>query len=505
MTSSLKPRKNQLPNSLESITPLSANELAALQDLETIEDLAINERRGYKPEELPELGVDLSIEQKPEFLSDPLCFECGQWIFAQSLNFIQPYAPTKPTQPILNSILIRADQAQQSVTLTVTDLVATATATFKAKVESSGEIALPIDRIATVIRTCPIQGQIRMWTGSNPDGEISGHQGEPLPSSHFNAQIAHIYDSEDGYTEIYGQAGSEYPNLANISNRSIFLPVKVVLAALQSVLPASSSDNTKVPLNAVRWQLNPQTEILECHATDGHQVAITQVKTKTTNRRSRKKTEQSLNLPKIEATIPAKLLRELVKTLERSKVNASFRITADDSTQKVKFELKEDELQRSLTIRCYDAPFPNCPELLARYDFVHTASFDKAGLTTRLERLNALVDKEVDGLILQFDARQQKARLTIERDFGKGMQTIAAQIPEEIDAFGIKLNIKYLKNAVNALRSSRIDCIVDSASTPCKIQSSGETDIPDLDITTTYFVAPQYDQSRQKLREVKRP
>ncbi len=110
---------------------------------------------------------------------------------------------------------------------------------------------------------------------------------------------------------------------------------------------------------------------------------------------------------------------------------------------------------------------------------------------TALERLAVLTDKKEKGIYLQFDGALQQLRLSIEREFGKGDQVIAAHLPSEM-SLNIQFNLKYLVEAAKAIPSSAIKMHLQQSDHPAMLVPYGDRPNPELQMEMRQFLLPLY-------------
>lgn len=493
ISSASKPRsvEHQLVD-LDCVPDLASSSLSPLPELEDLEELGAENLEALPSTFEPDnSNVTSESSQECDGLPRPI-FSCPQNQIASAIAFVQWSVPKKPTHPILTNLLIEADAATQKVKITASDLAVTATAAFDATVRSSGAIAIPADVFADTIRTAPKQS--RIYISDRPYPELMARPLASLPHAH----TIYIQDDSHGIAEIRAHAGEDFPNLTTLPTKPITLGARIVLSALNSVIFAATTGEETPILNAVQWIIRPSQSHLQCNATDGHRLAMSSVETGMIGKRHRSRTATSV--PDLESIIPAKLIRELIKTLDRAKSEVPLRVSFNRKSKRVLFEIKEDGILKQLVGQCLDSNFPDCQDILNQFSFPHTVTINRAELIRKLERLEVHADKKVNGIVAQFDAEAQVIHLSLERDFGQISQTLSATVPGELHLSSIKLNVKYLKEAVSALLSSKLNLALDQAYTPISISSHGDIEVPDLSMSATYFIMPLFEQD--KLAEI---
>ncbi|ODG98527.1 DNA polymerase III subunit beta [Nostoc sp. KVJ20] len=412
---------------------------------------------------------------KSELNSQPLIESgmeviCSQTKFHDALSLVSCATPAKPTHPILANALIIADIETQQIHLTVTDLALTIQASFEAQVLLKGEITVPVEILFEIVKHCP-NGNISL---------SSQTQIIQLNDEEKQTKICSFSLSDtDGKYEVRGISAEEFPPSSTIDATPIPLPTTVFKDGLKGVIYAVSTDENKYILTGVHIQL--AQEKLKFLGTDGHRVATTELSTQGIGRKPRKQVESS----EIQFTIPGRVLKELARNLDDSV--EFINLLYDAQSNRLGFAWQDIILR----CQCLEGTYPDCEQLLARFSFDREVILEKALLVKALERLAVLTDKKEKGIYLQFDGSLQQLRLSIEREFGKGDQVIAAHLPSEM-SLNIQFNLKYLVEASKAIPSSAIKMHLQQSDHPAMLVPYGDRPNPELQMEMRQFLLPLY-------------
>jgi DNA polymerase III subunit beta len=421
---------------------------------------------------------------------------CEQEALDLALAFVKAAVPTKPLQPVLANILVSADEQENKIKLIASDISLTLSAAFEAHVVRGGAIALPAEILVGVVGKCP-KGEISLIQ-SNATVAAKNRKTKSKTETEAretnSSPIVLLEDSQGGAVEIYGMDAGEFPEISVPATNLVSLPAKAVKAGLKGVIFAASTDDSKKILTGVQWLHSAERGQLRCTATDGHQVALIALSTNGIGRKQRSKS----NLSDRSCIIPAKTLKELTRNLEKIEVNESLRFAYDVRSKRVLFEFSDKKLQKEIISQCLEDTYPDCQALVERYQYPKQVTIETNALLSKLDRLSALASKKENAVKLLFDSSTQEIYLTIERDYGRGTQTVSAAIPDELGKFEIQFNINYLIDALKALSSSAVNFMMDRPYTPVSLKRAGDLEFPEIAIDATYFILPLYNLEKAK-------
>jgi DNA polymerase-3 subunit beta len=400
---------------------------------------------------------------------------CSQSQFHDALAIASCAAPAKPNHPVLANVLVVADANAQQIHLTVTDLAMTLQASFEAQVLLGSEITVPVEMLSGMVKQFPA-GSITL----NSQAQVT----KPASEEEQLTKTCSITLSDaDGKYEIRGIPAEEFPPIATLKAAPVSLPTNVLREGLKGVLYAISTDETKRILTGVYIQIGQNA--LKFIATDGHRVAIAELSTEGAGRKRRKRSgaDEHTQFP-----ISGKALKELIRNLADSV--DSIQLLYDAEASRTSFAWQDI----ILSCQCIEGQYPDCEQLLARYSFDQEVVLEKSGLLKALERLSVLTDKKERGIQFRFDGTTQQIHLSIEREFGKGDETINAHVPTDM-ALDIQFNLKYLGEAVKAIPSSGIKMHLKQPDYPVMLVPAGDFNNPELEMDMRHFLFPLYKQS----------
>jgi DNA polymerase-3 subunit beta len=167
---------------------------------------------------------------------------------ADALGILTTVVPSRTPKPILRCVQIVADK--KGVRICATDLeVGINYAVSEVKVEEPGEVVVPADRLAAVVRESV--DEVLLLQADQGACKIEG------ADSHFT---------------IYGQEQGQYPTVPTLEAQA---DIEIALSNLQSgikqCLFATAKESTRYALNGVLWEIKAKK--LSLVATDGRRLA----------------------------------------------------------------------------------------------------------------------------------------------------------------------------------------------------------------------------------------
>jgi DNA polymerase III subunit beta len=467
-------------DSAEENQMVHASEADENEAITGAEPIAKQRSRTNSPPKAKRRSAKSTANQTPES-EQGMQVICSQSKFHDALAIASCAAPTKPSHPVLANVLVVADAKAQQVHLTVTDLAITIQASFEAQVLLGSEITVPVEMLSGMVKQFPT-GSINLNSQMQITQPISGEE-QPIKTCSITLSDA------DGNYEIRGIPAEEFPPITTPQVTPVSLPTNILREGLKGVLYAISADETKRILTGVYIQIGQNA--LKFVATDGHRVAlaklsvgIAELSTEEIGRKrhKRSKTDELTQFP-----IPGKALKELIRNLADS-VDA-IQLLYDAQATRASFAWQDI----ILSCQCIEGQYPDCEQLLSRYSFDREVVLEKSGLLKALERLSVLTDKKERGIQFRFDGTTQQIHLSIEREFGKGNETISAHIPTDM-ALDIQFNLKYLGEAVKAIPSSGIKMHLKQPDYPAMLVPAGDFNNPELEMEMRHFLFPLYKQ-----------
>lgn len=372
---------------------------------------------------------------------------CSQSDLSTNLSLVSRAVPTRvTTHPILANVLMSASFEAQQVSLTGFDLSLGIRTSFKATVETGGEITLPAKLLSDIVSRLP-------------GGEIV------LEDEADTASLQTTITSTSGRYRVRGMGVEEFPELPVVEEgEAIYLPVEALIEGLRGSLFATSNDETKQVLTGLRLTIGQDT--LEFAATDGHRLAVVE----TTNH------EVGSREDKVEVTVPAKALRELERVVAMRKSTEPLALHFEQG--QVVFEWAD----QCLTSRTIEGQYPDYRRLIP-HQFSLQVTLDRRQLLSALERIAVLADQNTNSIVkFSIDSAEQELALSVEAiDVGSGREVLSAQISG--DSIEVAFNVKYLMEGIKALSTSEIQMQLNTATSPVILTPLGS-------LKMTYLIMP---------------
>jgi DNA polymerase III subunit beta len=333
---------------------------------------------------------------------------------------------SRPTHPILGNIKLVADEDNQTLTLTASDLNIAIVMPLSAQVITGGAITLPSKLLGDIVSRLPDE-DVTLFLNDNQQVQLTCGSGK---------------------YQLNGLPVEEFPELPNIeSDESFDIAIATLRSGLAATLIAVSQDETKRILAGVHFVSAP--DYLEFAATDGHRLSV--IKTLVEDGQE------------FVATIPAKALI----TLEKLIGNQDLPITMKTDNANAVFELPNG----TLITRLLDGTYPNYRQLLP------TASERKITvehklLQAALERISVLADTKNNIVKITVDKDAQEISLSVESpDVAAGREALPAQVSG--DDLEIAFNVRYLADGLKTLHTNEIQLQLNAANTPALLVPIG--------------------------------
>ncbi len=402
---------------------------------------------------------------EPTVVSSNVQITCSQEKLQQGLSLVALATPTKPTHPILANTLLVADAKTQEVTLKVFDLSVGIQTKFSTNVVNGGELTLPVGLLAEIVE--------RFDSRSTINFNVTGEENNPVAS----------IKAESGNYQIKGIPAIEFPPLPEIaSGSSISLPIEVLKNAIKRSIFAASIEETKQVLNGIH--LTVDKEIVRFAATDGHRLAIVETPTQGIGKNRAEIELFEFTCPRTTLLTLERMLAMLSSEQEDSKsAPAPIEITYDSISGILAFTTAGTQLLG----RCLSGNYPDYQQLLPR-EFKRQAVVEKRVLIKALERIGILTEKKEKTVKVEFNYEEQEMRISIERDFGSGIESIPAGING--DGLTLGFNLKYLLDGVKQVPTSEVQFELTTETAPAVLVPFGNSDNPAIRLETKYLLMP---------------
>ncbi|GAC1500459.1 MAG: DNA polymerase III subunit beta [Candidatus Saccharimonadales bacterium] len=322
----------------------------------------------------------------------------------RALSSVARVASGRGTLPILANVLIKTSNNRLSLSATNLDIAITHY--IGAKVSKEGSITVPARLMQDFV-------------GSLPEGIIE-----------LDLQETKLHVTTDQYQSVVnGIVADDFPIMPAItSGNSWSVPSNIFKKALQQVVFAASSDETRPVLTAVLLQtVNSK---LFMAATDSYRLAEKQIGT---------------NKQELQLLIPSSAMHDLLRLVGDNDNEVS--ITNDE--QQVLFKVGDAEL----VTRLVDGKYPDYKKLIPK-SFATQARLKKIDLVN-VTKVSSLFARESAGSVtIAIDEDQQQLSI---RSVASQLGENTATAPAKVTGTGtITLNSKYLLDALGVLSGAEV-------------------------------------------------
>jgi DNA polymerase-3 subunit beta len=369
---------------------------------------------------------------------------CDKNLLTERLSLVSRTVSTRTTLPILECILLTADES--GLCLTANDLeMSIHTAPLPAQVQEPGSVALDAKLLTEIVRKMP-GDTVHIQTDNNYLTECT---------------------SDRAKFKINGLPGDEFPVMPETEKRekndpddktgqSVIKPT-VLRDMIRQTIFSVAVDESKPILTGELFQCTDNTLILV--AVDGFRISY-------------RRTELEGENASISTVVPAKALHELSRVLP-SESDEEVRFYVTD--KRIVFELKSftfiSRLLEGNFIR-YDQVFNE--------DFATIITSDRLSLLNGLERA-CLVSRDIKKSPVKLEIQENAVIITSNTELGQSYDEISCDIDGQ--NLEIAFNPRYLIDALKAVEDDRIVITFTTALSPCIIRGV-ETD------TYKYLILP---------------
>ena len=344
--------------------------------------------------------------------------------FTKALASVARIANSRNSLPILSNVLLKV--ADNRLSIAATNLDIAITHYIGAKVSSAGAITVPARLTQDFISSLP-EGVIELELNEN------------------KLNIT----TEKYQSSINGTPADDYPVMPAITKGTQWsVDSKLFKKALQQVLPAASSDETRPVLTGV-YLHNLKGELLMA-ATDSYRLAEKKLH----------KIKNNLNL-----LIPASALQDMLRIMDGS--DEDIKVTCDE--QQVSFVVGDI----TLVTRLIDGSYPDYKRLIPG-KFTTTALLNKDDFIN-ITKVSSLFARESAGSItLNVDAKNKQVSIhSVASQLGENTASANAEITGGGE---VTLNSRYLLDALSAIDGDKVEFCFNGKLEPCVIKTAGDSD-----------------------------
>jgi len=345
-------------------------------------------------------------------------FKINRDHFANGLAQVLNVVGSRATMPILNNVLIEADNGQ--ISLTTTNLDLGIRCQIKADVQEAGSVTLPVKRLAGIVRELP---SVDVAVAASPNHQVK------LVSGGSNFRIM-------------GMAKDEFPPLPEFGEEKTFsLEQSELSAMLKSVSYAQSSDETRYILNGVYFDFSVGK--LALVATDGRRLAHI---------------FKELDVPEASAgsiILPAKTSGELLRLLDKGKKvkvsfndrRAAFQIATDEDT-------KDSGLIDSIYLysKVVEGSYPNYQQVIPK-ETHHRIKLERELFLQCVHRAALVCSEKANSIKVKLSPNLLEVTAQ-SPDFGEAHESMA--ISYEGPEFQVGFNPQFVMDPLRALAKDEV-------------------------------------------------
>ncbi|MBR1443458.1 MAG: DNA polymerase III subunit beta [Firmicutes bacterium] len=364
-------------------------------------------------------------------------FSCMKNVLQNNINLVSKAVAGKTTMPILECILLTADD--NGLRLTASDMeLGIETKNIEADIIEMGKIAVEAKIFGEIIRNLP-------------DGELT-----------FSCDEKNVVVINCGKAEfkILGKNGNEFPLLAEISKNFCYeINSQVFKNMIKQTLFSVSTDENKIVFTGELMDI--KNNKLNLVSVDGFRVSLREYRFEN-------------DVPDIKAIVIAKALSEIE------------RIAPDDENENIKIYFSEKEvlfeLENCIMIaRLLEGNFVKY-ESLFNDNYTTKININRQSFLRAMERASLISQKSKNSPIKINIKPSDEIEISSSTEYGESFENVECDI--EGSELVIGFNPKYLIEAMRAIDDEDISIQFLTAISPCIIKSDNE------DCNYKYLIIP---------------
>ena len=351
-----------------------------------------------------------------------------------SLQTVCSVIDRRQALPILSNLLIVVEK--DKIVLTGTDMEVEMVTTISHQPETPGEITVPARKLLDICKALPEDSKIGL---------------------NFNKDQVLVKSGKSKFTLVTLPA-TEYPSTEALGNSSqITLPQKEFRALLEDTMFSMAQQDVRYYLNGLLLELDKNS--LRAVATDGHRLALKEIKVKTGIEEAQ------------QIIIPRKGVIELIRLLDGEDENINVEVSQNH------IRVSKDKVQ--FTSKLIDGKFPDYQRVIPK-EGNHPVKTNRDILKQGLIRASILSNEKYKGIRLVLQNDMLKA-------FAHNPEQEEAEEEIEINYKGddieIGFNVTYLLDALSSVKTEDVILNISDPNSSCLI-------LPDDDTDCKYVVMP---------------
>jgi len=346
--------------------------------------------------------------------------------------------------PILNNVLIKAEEGK--IRLIATNLEIGVISTVRGKIEREGSFTVSSKIISDCINLLPNK-KIGL---EQKDNDL-------------------LVDCENYQAKAKGQSAEEFPLIPEVDRKSYFSAnVEELRGAVSQVIFSTAISETRLELSGVLFVFSGDN--LTIAATDSYRLAEKKIKIKSNNNEEEKR-----------IIVPAKTLQELLRILS---VNLSG--DGEEKNSEIKFYISENQIlftygSTELVSRLIEGQYPDYQQIIPTNSKTKI-SIDRQELIRAVKMASLFSKAGINDVNLDFPiGKNQVVISSVSGQTGENITNLEAKVLGDDNS--IVVNYRYLLEGLNNIEKEIIKIEVIDSNTPCIIK-------PDQDESYLYIIMP---------------
>lgn len=361
----------------------------------------------------------------------------------QGLALVGHVAGKNINLPILNNILLKAEQGK--IRLVATNLEIGITSVVRGKIEVEGAFTVNSKIISDCVNLLP-------------NKKIGLEQrGDDL-----------LVDCENYQAKIKGQSAEEFPLIPEVDRKNYFsVPAEAVKKAISQVIFATAISETRLELSGVLFIFAGNN--LTIAATDSYRLAEKKIQIKSTSEEEKK------------IIIPAKTLQELLRVL-----SVDLGDEVEGGGQELRLYLSSNQIlftygSAELVSRLIEGQYPDYQQIIPTSSKTKI-TIDRQELIRAVKLASLFSKTGINDVNLDFPVgKNQVVVSSVSGQTGENITNLAAKVTGDDNS--IVVNYRYLLEGLSSIESEAIKVEVIDSNTPCLVR-------PEQDQDYLYIIMP---------------
>ncbi len=362
-------------------------------------------------------------------------FTCTKENLSYGLDLVSGVASKHVNLPILNNILISAEES--GVQLITTNLELAVKASLRAKVESKGSFTVPAKTLTDFVH---------LLTDEQVEIEMQENEVKITCGS--------------SSTKIKGAPADEYPVVPEIEEEHAYVvEAEKFKSSLGQVVIAAAKNEIRPELSGVYFGLfNERFKGLLLAATDSYRLAEKQVRV-----------EQGTD--EMQIIVPARSVYEMIRLITMAKAKSEeskVRLWMTDNQIALRFDDFE------MTSRLVDGKYPDYSQIIPA-EFKTKANFPVSVMTNKIKAASLFTTMGVNAVSFDLNVEQKNIGISsTSTQTGEHTSEIEAEVSGEENS--ILLNHRYVLDGLQNMESDEIEFKVNSGDAPCMLTAKDKPD-----------------------------